>query len=60
MDRVPRTPTTRLRRRFGRLTGMLAAAALAATGLTLAGGSTAGAAEANLARNPGFESGGFL
>ncbi|MET8181997.1 glycoside hydrolase family 18 protein [Streptomyces sp. NPDC005336] len=57
MDRAPRIPSTRLRRRFGRLTSTLAATALAATGLVLAGGSTAGAADPNLAQNPGYESG---
>ncbi|WP_458087997.1 chitinase [Streptomyces malaysiensis] len=58
MDRAPRPRTTRLRRRLARLTGAFAATALGATALVaLGGGTAAGAAAANLAQNPGFESG---
>ncbi|MCM3806183.1 glycoside hydrolase family 18 protein [Streptomyces sp. DR7-3] len=58
MDRAPRPRTTRLRRRLAPLTGAFAATALGATALVaLGGGTAAGAAAANLAQNPGFESG---
>ncbi|MFD8163866.1 chitinase [Streptomyces malaysiensis] len=58
MDRAPHPRTTRLRRRLARLTGAFAATALGATALVaLGGGTAAGAAAANLAQNPGFESG---
>ncbi|WP_435853993.1 chitinase [Streptomyces sparsogenes] len=58
MDRAPISP----RRRAGRggLTRFLSAAAaavLGATALVALGGGTAGAADANLVQNPGFESG---
>ncbi|MBW8089010.1 glycoside hydrolase family 18 protein [Streptomyces hygroscopicus subsp. hygroscopicus] len=57
MDRAPHPRPTRLRRRFARLTGAFAATALGATALVALGGTPAGAAAANLAQNPGFESG---
>ncbi|WP_030822376.1 chitinase [Streptomyces hygroscopicus] len=57
MDRAPHPHPTRLRRRFARLTGAFAATALGATALVALGGTPAGAAAANLAQNPGFESG---
>ncbi|MFI7308237.1 chitinase [Streptomyces hygroscopicus] len=57
MDRAPHSHPTRLRRRFARLTGAFAATALGATALVALGGTPAGAAAANLAQNPGFESG---
>ncbi|MEU8875334.1 glycoside hydrolase family 18 protein [Streptomyces javensis] len=56
MDRAPHPRPTRLRRRFARLTSAFATIALGATGLVALGGTAAGAA-ANLAQNPGFESG---
>ncbi|MFK4183002.1 chitinase [Streptomyces sparsogenes] len=58
MDRAPISPRRRARR--GGLTRFLSAAAaavLGATALVALGGGTAGAADANLVRNPGFESG---
>ncbi|MGW4079737.1 chitinase [Streptomyces asiaticus] len=57
MDRAPHPRPTRLRRRFARLTSAFATIALGATGLAALGGGTATAAAANLAQNPGFESG---
>ncbi|WNE98581.1 glycoside hydrolase family 18 protein [Streptomyces luomodiensis] len=57
MDRAPHPRNTRLRRRFARLTSAFATAALGATGLVALGGGAASAAAANLAQNPGFESG---
>ncbi|MFE2679506.1 chitinase [Streptomyces hygroscopicus] len=57
MDRAPHPHPTRLRRRLARLTGAFAATALGATALVALGGTPAGAAAANLAQNPGFESG---
>ncbi|MFC9227115.1 chitinase [Streptomyces hygroscopicus] len=57
MDRAPHPHPTRLRRRFARLAGAFAATALGATALVALGGTPAGAAAANLAQNPGFESG---
>ncbi|ASQ96689.1 glycoside hydrolase family 18 protein [Streptomyces sp. 11-1-2] len=57
MDRAPHPRPTRLRRSFARLTSAFAAIALGATGLVALGGTAAGAAAANLAQNPGFESG---
>ncbi|TMU92661.1 glycoside hydrolase family 18 protein [Streptomyces sp. DASNCL29] len=57
MDRAPHPRPTRLRRRFARLTRAFATIALGATGLAVLGGGTATAAAANLAQNPGFESG---
>ncbi|MEU5271056.1 glycoside hydrolase family 18 protein [Streptomyces hygroscopicus] len=57
MDRAPHPRPTRLRRRLARLTGAFAATALGATALVALGGAPAGAAAANLAQNPGFESG---
>ncbi|MBI0297004.1 glycoside hydrolase family 18 protein [Streptomyces sp. PRKS01-29] len=69
MDRVPHPRPTRLRRTFARLTGVFAATALGATALLALGGTASGAAAAaapstapgaaaaNLAQNPGFESG---
>ncbi|MGW5442883.1 chitinase [Streptomyces asiaticus] len=57
MDRAPHPRRTRLRRRFARLTSAFATIALGATGLAALGGGTATAAAANLAQNPGFESG---
>ncbi|WP_262702974.1 MULTISPECIES: chitinase [Streptomyces] len=70
MDRAPHPRPTRLRRRFARLTSAFATIALSATGLVALGGGTASgatsraaedtaatAAAANLAQNPGFESG---
>ncbi|MGW7621853.1 chitinase [Streptomyces antimycoticus] len=56
MDRVAHPRPTRLRRTFARLTSAFATIALGATGLVALGGTAAGAA-ANLAQNPGFESG---
>ncbi|WP_435858351.1 chitinase [Streptomyces sparsogenes] len=58
MDRAPISPRRRARR--GGLTRFLSAAAaavLGATALVALGGGMAGAADANLVRNPGFESG---
>ncbi|MGA6154457.1 chitinase [Stenotrophomonas sp. NPDC087984] len=57
MDRAPHPRPTRLRRGLARLTSAFATIALGATGLVALGGSAAGAAAANLAQNPGFESG---
>ncbi|MGW7690276.1 chitinase [Streptomyces asiaticus] len=72
MDRAPRPRPTRLRRSLARLTGAFAATALGATALVALGGPASGAttgatssatsgaataAAANLAQNPGFESG---
>ncbi|GAA0933076.1 MULTISPECIES: chitinase [Streptomyces violaceusniger group] len=57
MDRAPHPRPTRLRRNVARLTGAFATIALGATGLAALGGGTATAAAANLAQNPGFESG---
>ncbi|GAA2335601.1 chitinase [Streptomyces violaceusniger] len=70
MDRAPHPRPTRLRRTITRLTGAFAATALGATALVALGGGTASgatpgategtaatAAAANLAQNPGFESG---
>ncbi|WP_413807444.1 chitinase [Streptomyces sp. OE57] len=70
MDRAPHPRPTRLRRRFARLTSAFATIALGATGLVALGGTASGAtsgatsrategtaAAANLAQNPGFESG---
>ncbi|GAA1113913.1 MULTISPECIES: chitinase [Streptomyces violaceusniger group] len=56
MDRAPHPRPIRLRRRFARLTSAFATIALGATGLVALGGTAEGAA-ANLAQNPGFESG---
>ncbi|WP_210947264.1 chitinase [Streptomyces sp. MK37H] len=73
MDRAPHPRTTRLRRNIARLTGAFTATALGATALVALGGTASGAtssatsraaqgtassaAAANLAQNPGFESG---
>ncbi|AJZ82552.2 MULTISPECIES: chitinase [Streptomyces] len=57
MDRAPHPRPTRLRRGLARLTSAFATIALGATGLVALGGTAAGAAAANLAQNPGFESG---
>ncbi|MGW5690696.1 chitinase [Streptomyces asiaticus] len=57
MDRAPHPRPTRLRRNVARLTSAFATIALGATGLAALGGGTATAAAANLAQNPGFESG---
>ncbi|MFE5165542.1 chitinase [Streptomyces sp. NPDC056697] len=57
MDRAPHPRPTRLRRGLARLTSAFATIALGATGLVALGDSAAGAAAANLAQNPGFESG---
>ncbi|AEM81071.1 chitinase [Streptomyces violaceusniger] len=57
MDRARHPRPTRLRRGFARLTSAFATIALGATGLVALGGTAAGAAAANLAQNPGFESG---
>ncbi|MBA6441108.1 chitinase [Streptomyces sp. GMR22] len=57
MDRAPHPRPIRLRRRFARLISAFATIALGATGLAALGGGTATAAAANLAQNPGFESG---
>ncbi|EXU68118.1 chitinase [Streptomyces sp. PRh5] len=57
MDRAPYPRPTRLRRNVARLTSAFATIALGATGLAALGGGTATAAAANLAQNPGFESG---
>ncbi|WP_413103063.1 chitinase [Streptomyces sp. Inha503] len=68
MDRVPHPRPTRLRRNVARLTGAFAATALGATALVALGTTASGAAAdttsgaataaaANLAQNPGFESG---
>ncbi|WP_434098092.1 chitinase [Streptomyces sparsogenes] len=61
MDRAPISPRRTVRRaRRGGLTRFLSAAAaavLGATALVALGGGTAGAADANLVQNPGFESG---
>ncbi|MCG0286949.1 chitinase [Streptomyces sp. PSAA01] len=56
MDRAPHPRPTRLRRTLARLTSAFATIALGATGLVALGGTAEGAA-ANLAQNPGFESG---
>ncbi|WP_223865470.1 MULTISPECIES: chitinase [unclassified Streptomyces] len=65
MDRAPHPRPTRLRRNIARLTGAFAATALGATALVALGGPASGATTgtasravaANLAQNPGFESG---
>ncbi|MCQ8194015.1 chitinase [Streptomyces rugosispiralis] len=71
MDRAPHPRPNRLRRNIARLTGAFAATALGATALVALGGPASGAtagtapgaataataATANLAQNPGFESG---
>ncbi|WP_065963875.1 glycoside hydrolase family 18 protein [Streptomyces sparsogenes] len=61
MDRAPISPRRTVGRpRRGKLTCFLSAAAaavLGATALVALGGGTAGAADANLVQNPGFESG---
>ncbi|SEC51842.1 chitinase [Streptomyces melanosporofaciens] len=56
MDRAAHPRPTRLRRTLARLTSAFATIALGATGLVALGGTAAGAA-ANLAQNPGYESG---